>query len=136
MAGFDKRFGLPAPRMRVVTTLAGPASPWLSYGEETLDAEMVHAIAPRAAITIVLLRPADLATPAAATAALTAMLKIGESRGDVISVSAAGESTASPALRRPACTRRCSRRPTGTSLWWPAPATSASSVSRAMNSTS
>ena len=88
MAGFDKRFGLPAPRMRVVTTLAGPASPWLSYGEETLDAEMVHAIAPRAAITIVLLRPADLATPAAATAALTAMLKIGESRGDVISVSA------------------------------------------------
>jgi subtilase family serine protease len=88
MAGFDKQFGLPAPRMRVVTTLAGPASPWLSYGEETLDAEMVHAIAPRAAITIVLLKPADLTTPAAATAALTAMLKIGDSRGDVISVSA------------------------------------------------
>jgi subtilase family serine protease len=88
MAGFDKRFGLPAPRMRVVTTLAGPASPWLSYGEETLDAEMVHAIAPRAAITIVLLKPAGLTTPAAATAALTAMLKIGDSRGNVISVSA------------------------------------------------
>jgi subtilase family serine protease len=88
MTGFDKLFGLPAPRMRVVTSLAGPASPWLSYGEETLDAEMVHAVAPRAAITIVLLDPADLTTPAAATAALTAMLKIGTRRGDVISVSA------------------------------------------------
>jgi subtilase family serine protease len=88
MAGFDKRFGLPAPRMRVVTSLAGPASPWLSYGEETLDAEMVHAIAPGAAITIVLLSPASLTTPAAATTALTAMLKIGIRRGDVISISA------------------------------------------------
>jgi subtilase family serine protease len=88
MAGFDKLFGLPAPRMQVVTSLAGPASPWLSYGEETLDAEMVHAIAPRAAITIVLLKPADLATPATATAALTAMVNIGIARGDVISISA------------------------------------------------
>ena len=88
MAGFDKQFGLPAPRMRVVTRLAGQASPWLSYGEETLDAEMVHAVAPGAAITIVLLSRASLTTPAAATAALTAMLKIGVARGDVISVSA------------------------------------------------
>jgi subtilase family serine protease len=88
MAGFDKLFGLPAPRMRVVTTLAGPASPWLSYGEETLDAEMVHAIAPRAGITVVLLKPADLATPAAAAAAFSAMLKIGVASGDVISISA------------------------------------------------
>jgi subtilase family serine protease len=88
MAGFDKLFGLPAPRMRVVTSLAGSASPWLSYGEETLDAEMVHAIAPRAAITIVLLSPADLTTPAAFAAALTAMVKIGVLHGDVISISA------------------------------------------------
>jgi subtilase family serine protease len=88
MAGFDKLFGLPAPRMRVVTTLAAPASPWLSNGEETLDAEMVHAIAPRAGITVVLLKPADLATPAAAAGALSAMLKIGVTRGDVISISA------------------------------------------------
>ena len=78
MAGFDKAFGLPAPRMQVVSSLAGSsASPWLSFGEETLDAEMVHAIAPRAAMTIVLLNPADLTTPAASAAALTAMLKIG-----------------------------------------------------------
>lgn len=88
MADFDKLFGLPAPRLRVVTSLGGPASPWLSYGEETLDAEMVHAIAPGAAITIVLLAPADLSTPAAATTAMTAMLRIGDTRGDVISISA------------------------------------------------
>jgi subtilase family serine protease len=89
MTGFDKTFGLPAPRMRVVTSLAGPgASPWLSFGEETLDAEMVHAIAPGAAITIVLLNQADLATPAASAAALTAMLKTSIKDGDVISVSA------------------------------------------------
>jgi subtilase family serine protease len=96
MTGFDKLFGLPAPRMRVVTTLAGPASPWLSNGEETLDAEMVHAIAPRAGITVVLLKPADLATPAAAAAALSAMLKIGVTSGDVISISAGWGSAASP----------------------------------------
>ena len=48
---------------------------------------MVHAIAPRAAITIVLLKAADLTTPAAAAVALTAMLKIGIKRGDVISIS-------------------------------------------------
>ena len=89
MVGFDSQFGLPAPRMQVVTTLAGPALPWLSYGEETLDAEMVHAIAPEAGLAIVLLQPADLATPAAAAAALTAMLKIGTALGDVISISAA-----------------------------------------------
>ncbi len=88
MAGFDRLFRLPAPRMQVVTSLAGPASPWLSYGEETLDAEMVHAIAPGASITIVLLKPADLTTPAAFAAALTAMLKIGIAHGDVISISA------------------------------------------------
>jgi subtilase family serine protease len=88
MAGFDRVFDLPAPRMQVVTSLAGPASPWLSYGEETLDAEMVHAVAPGAGITIVLLKPADLTTPAAFATALTAMLKIGVTRGDVISISA------------------------------------------------
>jgi subtilase family serine protease len=88
MADFDRLFGLPAPTMHVVSGLAGPARPWLSYGEETLDAEMVHAIAPGAAITIVLLKPSDLTTPEATAAALTAMLKIGITHGDVISISA------------------------------------------------
>jgi subtilase family serine protease len=88
MADFDQLFGLPAPRMKVVTSLAGTASPWLSYAEETLDAEMVHAIAPGAAITVVLLQPADLSISASATAALTAMVKIGAVDGDVISISA------------------------------------------------
>jgi hypothetical protein len=55
MDGFDKLFGLPGPQMRVVTSLAGSASPGLSYGEETATA-----------------------------AALAAMLKMGIMRGAVI----------------------------------------------------
>ena len=47
MAGFDRLFHLPAARLRVVTTLAGAGSPWLAFGEEVLDAEVVHA-SPRA----------------------------------------------------------------------------------------
>jgi hypothetical protein len=46
LARFDSLFGLPTARLRVVTSLAGPVSPWLAYGEEVLDVEMVHAVAP------------------------------------------------------------------------------------------
>jgi hypothetical protein len=44
-----------AARMRVVTTLAGARSPWLAFGEEVLDVEMVHALAPDATLVILLL---------------------------------------------------------------------------------
>ncbi|HWM96624.1 MAG TPA: hypothetical protein VNO54_06165 [Streptosporangiaceae bacterium] len=40
---------LPAAKLRVVTSFAGSASPWLAYGEEVLDVEIVHAVAPDAA---------------------------------------------------------------------------------------
>ena len=43
MAAFDNMFRLPAARIRVITTLAGARSPWLAFGEEVLDVEMVHA---------------------------------------------------------------------------------------------
>jgi subtilase family serine protease len=52
-AAFDRRFQLAAPRLRFVSTFSGPSEPWLAYGEEVLDAEMVHTIAPRARLTIV-----------------------------------------------------------------------------------
>ena len=61
MAQFDTLFHLPAAHLRAVTTLAGGSSPWLAYGEEVLDAEMVHAIAPGASIDIVVLPPTALA---------------------------------------------------------------------------
>jgi subtilase family serine protease len=49
LAQFDGLFSLPAARLRVVTSFAGSASPWLAYGEEVLDVEIVHAVAPDAA---------------------------------------------------------------------------------------
>src|SRR5579864_5942297 len=50
LAAFDTLFHLPAARVRVVSNLAPSASPWLANGEEVLDTEMVHAVAPGAAI--------------------------------------------------------------------------------------
>jgi subtilase family serine protease len=64
-ASFDHLFGLPAPQLRVVSTFAGSADPWLANGEEVLDAEMVHTIAPGAALTIVLVRERRWTAPPA-----------------------------------------------------------------------
>jgi len=69
LAQFDRLFGLPAARLRVVTRLAGSAAPWLANGEEVLDAEMAHAIAPGAAITVVLVKATSLNNTANALAA-------------------------------------------------------------------
>jgi subtilase family serine protease len=59
-AAYDRLFHLPAPRLKVVSTFPGPVHPWLAFGEEVLDAEVVHAIAPRAALTIVLVKGTSL----------------------------------------------------------------------------
>lgn len=90
-ASFDRLFGLPAPRLHVVSTFPGPATPWLAYGEEVLDAEMVHTIAPGAAITIVLVKGNSLDNAAAAVAASIAALGLGMSQGGIISLSPAGQ---------------------------------------------
>jgi subtilase family serine protease len=87
LAGFDLRFGLPAPRLRVTTQFARGASRWLAYEEEALDVEMVHAIAPAAAIIVVLEPFSSTATAAGLTAALIDTLRLGTSSGDVISMS-------------------------------------------------
>ncbi len=91
MARFDSLFGLPAPRLRVVTSLAGSASPWLAYGEEVLDLEMVHVIAPDAALTVVLVKATSLDNPRNAVAASVAAIRLSLSLGGVISLSAAGQ---------------------------------------------
>ncbi len=88
LARFDSLFGLPAARLRVVTSLAGSASPWLANGEEVEDIEMVHAVAPGAAITVILVPATAAANPRNLTAALTAVVRLGLSRGAVISISA------------------------------------------------
>ena len=62
-AAYDRLYHLPAPRLKVVSTFPGPTHPWLAFGEEVLDAEVVHAIAPRAALTIVLVQGTSLDSP-------------------------------------------------------------------------
>jgi subtilase family serine protease len=90
-AAYDRLFRLPAPHLKVVSTFPGPAHPWLAFGEEVLDAEVVHAIAPRAALTIVLVRGNSLDSAGQAVAASVAALRLGASAGGVISLSPAGQ---------------------------------------------
>ena len=91
LAAFDRLFHLPAPRLRFVSTFAGPKDPWLAYGEEVLDAEVVHSIAPRAALTILLVKGTSLDSARQAVAASVAALRLGASEGDIISLSPAGQ---------------------------------------------
>jgi len=91
MAAFDSTFRLPAARMRVVTTLAGAGSPWLAFGEEVLDVEMVHALAPDATLVILLLPSTSLDNTANAVPAAVASLRLGSTEGGVLSISAAGQ---------------------------------------------
>jgi subtilase family serine protease len=91
MSRFDSLFGLPGARLKVVTSIATSASPWLANGEEVLDVENVHAVAADAAITIVLVKPTSLNNPANAIAAATAAIRVGSTQGGVISISAAGQ---------------------------------------------
>jgi subtilase family serine protease len=91
LALFDKVFHLPAARVRVVSSLAPSASPWLANGEEVLDTEMVHAVAPGAAIVEVLVKGTSLDNIANALAASVSALRLGTSLGGVISISAAGQ---------------------------------------------
>jgi subtilase family serine protease len=98
MALFDSMFGLPAARLQVVNSLAASASPWVAGGEEAQDAEMVHAVAPGAAVSIVLIKPSALNSAAAFVAAMTAFMRLGATQGGVLSVSASiGEHYLTPA---------------------------------------
>jgi subtilase family serine protease len=91
MAAFDNMFHLPAARMRVVTTLAGASSPWLAFGEEVLDVELVHALAPDATLAILLLPSTSLHNTPDAVAAAVAEFRLGPPLGGVMSISAAGQ---------------------------------------------
>jgi subtilase family serine protease len=91
MGAFDNMFHLPAARMRVVTTLAGAGSPWLAFGEEVLDAEMVHALAPDATLVILLVPSTSLDNTNNAVSAAVASLRLGSTEGGVMSISAAAQ---------------------------------------------
>jgi subtilase family serine protease len=90
-AAYDRLFRLPAPRLKVVSTFPGATHPWLAFGEEVLDAEVVHAIAPRAALTIVLVKGTSLDGADQAVPASVAALRLGAAQGGIISLSPAGQ---------------------------------------------
>jgi subtilase family serine protease len=76
LAAFDKRFGLSAAKLKVTTTLAGAGAPNVAGTEEVEDTEIVHTIAPGAALDVVLV-PADAITSAANfTAAVTGLIHV------------------------------------------------------------
>jgi kumamolisin len=91
VARFDQLFGLPAPKLQVIDSLAHTGSPLSADGEEGLDAEVVHAAAPGAAITIVLVPPSSFNNASRGVAAAVAALRLGVREGAVISISAAGQ---------------------------------------------
>jgi subtilase family serine protease len=54
LARFDSLFGLPAAQLQVVSSLAGSNAPYQAAAAEVRDVEIVHAVAPDAAIRVVL----------------------------------------------------------------------------------
>jgi subtilase family serine protease len=87
LAAFDKLFNLPAPRLQVTTALAPGASRGLAGGEEVNDVEMIHAVAPAAAIWVLLFDASAVSTPEGYIAALIDLVRFGVAHGDVISMS-------------------------------------------------
>lgn len=88
VADFDRRFGLPPARIRVITTLAGSsASPWLARLEEVEDTELVHEVAPGATIAELLVNAADVSSPASAATTFAALVRRASHTGEVISLS-------------------------------------------------
>jgi subtilase family serine protease len=91
LAAFGSRFGLPPATLRVVNTIARSKTPYLAGSEEVEDTEMLHAIAPGAALDVVLV-PQDATTSSANfTAAVTKAVQAGVAlHAAVISISASG----------------------------------------------
>jgi subtilase family serine protease len=88
IARYDSVFGLPAARLKVITTLAPGASPFQAPGEYSGDVEIVHAIAPQAAIRVILI-PADVSF-AVGVRDFSAALRMAPSLGSVVSITQGG----------------------------------------------
>jgi subtilase family serine protease len=98
LAHFDGRFGLPAAKLEVVNTLAHALSPWQASTEEVGDTEIVHALAPAAAIREVLIPSPYVASLGKASAAVVAALRLALTQGGVVSFSGGtGEQCFTPA---------------------------------------
>jgi subtilase family serine protease len=113
LALFDAVFDLPAARLQVDTSLAGSSWPWQAGLEEVEDSEIVHAIAPDAAIQVILIPPWFYPPPPGASlppgyspdasagrwiTAMDSVLRLAAPEGSVVSLSAGlGEDCFTPA---------------------------------------
>jgi len=88
IARYDSVFRLPAAHLRVITALAPGSSPFQAPGEYAGDVEIVHAIAPRAAIRVILI-PADVSF-ALGVRDFSAALRMAPSLGSVVSITQGG----------------------------------------------
>jgi subtilase family serine protease len=79
LAQFDRLFGLPAAQLQVVSGLAGSKAPYQATAAEVRDVEITHAVAPDAAIRVVL--------AGATVASQFAALRLGITRGAVLLIS-------------------------------------------------
>jgi subtilase family serine protease len=98
LARFDRLFGLPAAKLQVVNTLAHASSPWLASEEEVGDTEIVHALAPNAAIREVLIPSPYVTRLDRVSAAVVAALRLALTQGGIVSFSGGtGEQCFTPA---------------------------------------
>jgi len=84
---FDRLFGLPAAKLQIVNTLAHARSPWLASTEEVGDTEVVHALAPDAAIHEVLIPSPYVGRLSRVSAAVVAAMRLALTQGGVVSFS-------------------------------------------------
>jgi subtilase family serine protease len=91
LAAFDRLFHLAKAHLEVVSTFPHPAHPWFAFGEEVLDVEVLHSIAPGAALKILLVDGNSLDSANQAVTASIAALRLGASVGGIISLSPAGQ---------------------------------------------
>jgi subtilase family serine protease len=86
---FDALFHLPDADLTVDTAIAGSSAPYLANLEEVQDVEVLHAIAPRAAIEVVLVPANATATAVNFTTAVDEVVKVAIRQGaSVVSISA------------------------------------------------
>ncbi len=89
LAQYDRRFDLPAASFEVVSSAGGPGPSSLATQEEVLDVETVHAVAPAAAIRVLLYPDPQTGSPAAAISLYLHSLRyaVEQNLGGVISLS-------------------------------------------------
>jgi subtilase family serine protease len=99
LTAFDSKFGLPAANVHIVNNIARSKTPYLAGTEEVEDTEMVHAIAPDAALAVVLVAHDATTSSANFTTAITETIQEGGAlHAAVVSISGShGEDFFTPA---------------------------------------